>query len=55
MSVVSSLLAVVAGEDEATRTYECRQCGGQFAVQRHCCPECDSYSVERREWTPESD
>ena len=54
MSVVSSLLAVVARADEPTRAYECRQCGGQFAVQHYRCPECDSYSVERREWTPES-
>ena len=54
MSVVSSLLAVVAREDEPTRAYECRQCGARFAVQHHCCPECDSYSVERREWTVDS-
>lgn len=32
--------------------YECSGCGAGFERRRQVCPECDGYSIRRREWTP---
>jgi len=55
MSVVGAMLAVLSGQDSRTRPYECQQCEGAFAVQHHSCPECGGYSIERGEWTTETE
>ncbi len=30
--------------------YECGSCEMRFELQRHVCPQCGSYSIERTEW-----
>ena len=45
------LLDSVFAREESSYPYECQHCGKRFSVQHHCCPDCDSYSIERVEWT----
>jgi len=33
---------------DGERPYVCRNCDGEFEVQYHVCPDCESYTVERR-------
>jgi len=53
MGVVRKLLAVVGGGDADHGPYECQQCGAQFHQQYHSCPHCNTYRVERTDWTLE--
>lgn len=51
MGTRSILRRVVPRLDDAgERPYECLGCGRAFAQRRQVCPECNGYSIERREF-----
>jgi lipopolysaccharide biosynthesis regulator YciM len=50
MILMFGLLISMFTRTESGTPYECRHCGQRFSVQHHCCPECESYSVERVVW-----
>lgn len=35
-------------EEAPERPYECEQCDARFEVEYHVCPECGSFSIDRR-------
>jgi len=55
MGVVGAMLAVLSGHDDQSTPYECQHCGSQFSDHYHSCPECGGYSIDRAEWSAESE
>jgi lipopolysaccharide biosynthesis regulator YciM len=54
MSAIRSLLTAVGWrEGNSTPPYECMECGAEFSVEYHSCPECGCYRVDRAEWCVE--
>jgi rRNA maturation endonuclease Nob1 len=52
MSYFDRLNRYIGREDGEESEYVCRGCGAGFDERRQVCPDCGSYSVQRREWGP---
>lgn len=50
MGVVGDIVSSLRHSNDGEPVYECHQCGSQFKLEYHQCPECESYSVERVDW-----
>lgn len=51
MNIVSALKQEFTDTSPTEKPpYECGSCGTRFELQRHVCPQCGGYSIERTEW-----
>jgi rRNA maturation endonuclease Nob1 len=50
MGTLSTLWQLASAGDATERPFECRGCGTTFSEQRQVCPDCGSYTIDRREW-----
>jgi len=49
MSLAEKLARVVRKTD-SDETYECKNCGATFSLDRQTCPDCDSSVIDRIDW-----
>lgn len=50
MGVVDEFVSALGQSEDHDSEYECQQCGSQYGVQYHQCPDCESYQIERNDW-----
>ena len=57
MSLTAKLVRVVrnAGTDadsdaNSEETYECKDCGASFDLDRQTCPDCGGFTIDRIDW-----
>lgn len=51
MNIVTTLKQEITNTDPPEPLpYECGSCGVRFELQRHVCPDCGGYTIERTEW-----
>ncbi|WP_166035544.1 hypothetical protein [Halorussus pelagicus] len=49
MSLAEKLARVVC-TDDPEETYECKDCGAAFSLDRQTCPDCGSCIIDRIDW-----
>lgn len=51
MSLTTKLARVVCDVDTSPEeTYECKDCGATFPLDRQTCPNCDCCRIDRTDW-----
>ncbi|MFC6960630.1 hypothetical protein [Halocatena marina] len=51
MNIVTALRRELTNTTPTERSpYKCGGCGMRFELQRHVCPACGGYTIERTEW-----
>ncbi|WP_162224140.1 hypothetical protein [Halorussus salinus] len=49
MSLAEKLARVVCQTD-SDESYECKNCGATFSLDRQTCPDCDGCVIDRIDW-----
>ena len=49
MNLTGRLKHCISGSSEG-EPYMCGNCGSEFDIQYHVCPECGGFNVERQHW-----
>lgn len=56
MSLADKLARMVRNaEADADGTYECKDCGRRFALDRQTCPDCGGHTIDRIDWNGVTD
>jgi hypothetical protein len=42
--------AVCHADSDSDETYECKDCGATFPLDRQTCPDCDCCRIDRIDW-----
>ncbi|MFC7080694.1 hypothetical protein [Halorussus caseinilyticus] len=50
MSLADKLARVVCADADSEETYECKDCGAAFPLDRQTCPDCGGYVIDRIDW-----
>jgi rubrerythrin len=51
MSLTTKIARVVChAESDSEETYECKDCGTTFTLDRQTCPDCDCCRIDRIDW-----